>query len=63
LVVVDFFLLLAVLELELSVVFCAATWATGEASAAHKSGASQAWRDEKNDKKPIPIALEDIKTM
>jgi hypothetical protein len=35
----------------------------GKANDTHSIGASKARRDGKNDKKPIPVALENIKTM
>ncbi len=60
---VDFFLVLDELVAELSDALCATLWVTGKANDAHNNGASQAWRDEKNDKKRIPVALKNIKTM
>ncbi len=63
LVDVDFFLALDELEAELSDALWATLLVTGKTNDAHNNGASQAWRDEKNDKKRIPVALENIKTM
>jgi hypothetical protein len=60
---VDFFLVLEEVEPELSVVVCARLCVTGKASDTHNKGASQARRNETNDKKRIPVALENIKTM
>ena len=63
LVDVDFFLVLDDAEPELSEVVCARLCVTGKAKDTHNIGASQARRNETNDKKRIPVALENIKTM
>jgi len=57
----DFFLVFDVAGVELSEVLCAKLWVTGKAKDTHSNGASHARLKEENDKKRIPVALENIK--
>ena len=59
----DFFLVFVALEPVVSEAVWATLWVTGKASSAHNNGASKTQRGDINDKKRIPVALENIKTM